>query len=113
LTYAGLRGTLGVEVRVMEIGARLRRMREMAGISRPVLARAAGVGESYLAALEKGRFTDPRVATFTRVVMAMSKLTGRPWMEVLEHLIQDALADTNAPAGGGVGEEVWDEPTSV
>jgi len=85
----------------MEIGARLRRMRETAGISRPVLARAAGVGESYLAALEKGQLSDPRVSTFVRVVTAMAKLTGRSWMQVLEYLLQDTLADTNAPAGGG------------
>jgi transcriptional regulator with XRE-family HTH domain len=85
----------------MGIGARLRRMREAAGISRPVLARAAGVGESYLTVLEKGQLTNPGVASFTRVVMAMSKLTGRPPVEVLEYLLQDALVDTNAPADGG------------
>jgi len=87
----------------MEIGTRLRRMREMAGISRPVLARAAGLGESYLADLEKGQLKDPRIGTFIRVVLAVSKLTGRPWMEVLETLLRDALqdADTNAPVGGG------------
>jgi len=87
----------------MEIGIRLRRTREAAGISRPVLARAAGVGESYLSALEKGQLTDPRVSTFMRVVTAMAKLTNRPWVEVLETLLQDALhdVDTNAPAGGG------------
>jgi predicted transcriptional regulator len=90
-----------MEVRVMGIGAQLRRMREAAGISRAVLARAAGVGESYLAALEKGVLAEPKIGTFTRVVVAMSKLTGRPWMEVLEQLLQDLLVDTSAPAGGG------------
>jgi len=87
----------------MEIGKRLRRMREEAGISRPVLARAAGVGESYLAALEKGQLSDPKIGTFVRVVTAMAKLTGRPWMYVLEQLLQDVFrdADTNAPADGG------------
>jgi len=85
----------------MEIGTRLRRMREMAGISRPMLARAAGVGESYLAALEKGQLTDPKISTFLRVVMAVSKLTGRPWIEVLENLLQGALVSTSAPASGG------------
>jgi len=76
-------------------------MREAAGISRPVLARAAGVGESYLAALEKGGLSDPKISTFVRVVMAMSKLTNRPWIEVLETLLQDTLVDTSAPASGG------------
>jgi transcriptional regulator with XRE-family HTH domain len=85
----------------MGIGMRLRRMREEAGISRPVLARAAGVGETYLANLETGRLTDPKIGTLLRVAAGMAELTGRNMMEVLEQLVQDVLADTNAPAGGG------------
>jgi len=83
------------------VGARLRQMREAAGISRPVLARAAGIGESHLTDLEKGVLADPKVSTFVRIVKGLAAVTGQPPMQVLEYLLQDALVDTNAPAGGG------------
>jgi len=86
----------------MAIGVRLKELRKMTGITRPVLARAAaGVSEGYLTQIEHGYIGDPKTSTLIRIVKGLASITGRPPMEVLEYLLQDALVDTNAPAGGG------------
>jgi predicted transcriptional regulator len=84
------------------VGPMIRRMRENARVPRRILAHRTGVGETFLGDLEKGRRGDLRVSTFLRIVKGLASVTGRPPMEVLEYLLQDALQDeTNAPAGGG------------
>ncbi len=83
------------------VGPAIRRMRENARVPRHILAHRAGVGETFLGDLERGERGDLRVSTFLRIVRGLASITGQAPMKVLEHLLQDELADTNAPAGGG------------
>jgi predicted transcriptional regulator len=81
------------------VGRAIRRMR--GGVPRRILAHRAGVGETFLGDIERGQRADLRVSTFLRIIVGLADITGQPPMKVLEHLLQDVLADTNAPAGGG------------
>jgi predicted transcriptional regulator len=84
-----------------EVGSAIRRMREEVGVPRRILAHRAGVGETFLGDLERGERTDLRVSTLVRIVNGLASITGQPPMRVLEYLLQDALVEANAPAGGG------------
>ena len=84
-----------------EVGPAIRRMRDSARVPRRILAHRAGVGETFLGDLERGERTDLKVSTLLRIVRGLASITGRPPTEVLEQVLQDTLADTNAPVGGG------------
>jgi predicted transcriptional regulator len=83
------------------VGPAIRRMRENARVPRRILAHRAGVGETFLGDLERGERSDLRVSTLVRIVRGLASITGQPPMRVLEYLLQDALVEANAPAGGG------------
>ena len=87
-------------MREVEIGARLRQLRQEAGLSRPALARAAEIGESWIADFEKGRRKAPTIHTLMRIVRGLAKLTGRTEAEVLVALLQDTDSPST-PASGG------------
>jgi predicted transcriptional regulator len=85
---------------MMNVGARLRAVREEMGISRPILARAAEMTEGHLYRLERGDI-EIQLSTFLKIVRGLANITGRPPMEVLKYLLQGVLVETRAPAGGG------------
>jgi predicted transcriptional regulator len=85
----------------MPIGSRLKEFRRVAGIPRFSLARAAAVSELYIAQLERGEIQVPKADKLVGIVKGLASISGQHPMQVLEYLLQDMLADTNAPAGGG------------
>ncbi|MEU2014030.1 helix-turn-helix transcriptional regulator, partial [Nocardia sp. NPDC019302] len=53
------------------MGARIRRHRERAGMSRPVLAGLVGRSAEWLKAVENGRLQSPRLPMLLRIARAL------------------------------------------
>lgn len=59
-----------MEVKKLEIGARIKSLRLNKGIKQIELAKMAGISNTYLSDIEKGR-TDPSIKTLTKIANAL------------------------------------------
>ncbi len=64
----------------MALGRKLRRLRELRGLPQETLARRAGLPHTYVARIERGEITSPRVETRRK----LAKILGVPITELLD-----------------------------
>lgn len=76
-----------------ELGGRVRRARETAGLSQQELARALGLTRSSVSNLEAGRQRPP-----LHLLAGLARLTGREWPDLLPPLeLLDAAESNDLP----------------
>lgn len=80
----------------MTLGERIQAMREVRGMTQYALAKAAGMDQSQLAAIEKGKTQNPGVFTVQRIAQGLGVS--------LEELIADKRIEVNVIDSSRLGE---------